>query len=278
MEDAHVLNLTLEEDAQLFAVFDGHGGRDVSVFLGRHFARELLNSAKYQMGDYEAALKETYLQMDQLLLSDAGVRERYSIFRGQREVYANDMTLARRELPASGSTAVVALLKGRQLWVANAGDSKCVLISSHRAVELTRDHKPSVPTELFRIKEAGGVIVENRVNGVLNLTRSIGDFEYKANAKLPQERQLITALPEVTNRTIERDDEFLILACDGVWDMWSPQDLSQFITDQTSQRIGLRSLAEDICNRCLAADPIQSEGCGADNVTLILVRFSRLTP
>jgi len=278
MEDAHILNLTLEEDAQLLAVFDGHGGKDISVFLGRHFAGELLNSAKYQNGDYEGALKDTYLLMDQLLLSDTGVKERYSIFKGQREVYANDLPLARRELPTSGSTAVVALLKRRHLWVANAGDSRCVLISGGRALELTHDHKPSVPTELFRIREAGGSVTENRVNGVLNLTRSIGDFEYKGNSRLPIERQLIIAQPEVTNKRLDREDEYLVLGCDGVWDMWNTQDLAGFVAEQTAQGVGLRTVAEEVCNRCLAADPVLSEGCGGDNVTLILVRLAASNP
>lgn len=274
MEDAHILNLSLEEDTQLLAVFDGHGGKDISVFLGRHFAGELLNSAKYQHGDYEGALKDTYMLMDQLLLSDAGVKERYSIYKGQREVYANDLELARRELPTAGSTAVVALLKQGHLWVANAGDSRCMLISAGRAIELTHDHKPSVPTELFRIKAAGGTVQENRVNGVLNLTRSIGDFEYKGNPKLPLERQMIIAQPEVVTRRLEREDEYLVLACDGVWDMWNSQDLAGFIREQTAQGMGLRTVAEEACNRCLSANPVLSEGCGGDNVTLILVRLA----
>lgn len=75
----------------------------------------------------------------------------------------------------SGTTAVVALIRGKQLIVANAGDSRCVISERGKAVDMSYDHKPEDELELARIKNAGGkVTMDGRVNGGLNLSRAIG--------------------------------------------------------------------------------------------------------
>lgn len=75
----------------------------------------------------------------------------------------------------SGTTAVVALIRGKQLIVANAGDSRCVVSEGGKAVDMSYDHKPEDEVELARIKNAGGkVTMDGRVNGGLNLSRAIG--------------------------------------------------------------------------------------------------------
>lgn len=81
--------------------------------------------------------------------------------------------------PAAGCTAVVAVVVGKDLYVANAGDSRCVLCHGELTRSLTRDHKPTNPEEEKRINEAGGFVTEGRVNGCLNLSRAIGDMNYK---------------------------------------------------------------------------------------------------
>ena len=81
--------------------------------------------------------------------------------------------------PAAGCTAVVAVVRGKDLYVANAGDSRCVLCHGELTKALTRDHKPTNPEEEKRINEAGGFVTEGRVNGCLNLSRAIGDMNYK---------------------------------------------------------------------------------------------------
>lgn len=85
----------------------------------------------------------------------------------------------RRDQPGSdsGTTAVVALIRGKQLIVANAGDSRCVVSEGGKAVDMSYDHKPEDEVELARIKNAGGkVTMDGRVNGGLNLSRAIGEF------------------------------------------------------------------------------------------------------
>jgi len=82
---------------------------------------------------------------------------------------------------------VVALIARDMLYVANAGDSRCVLCRGGRAMEMSRDHKPDLECEQERIRKAGGEVYDGRVNGNLNLSRSLGDLEYKRDKNLPPE-------------------------------------------------------------------------------------------
>ncbi|CAN8007081.1 unnamed protein product, partial [Ixodes pacificus] len=134
----------------------------------------------------------------------------------------------------SGCTAVVALVRGRTLVVANAGDSRCVVCRSGKAVDMSLDHKPEDATELSRICRAGGRVTrDGRVNGGLNLSRAIGDHAYKRNTELELRDQMITALPDI--KTLELDpetDEFMILACDGIWNNMTSQETVDFVKQE----------------------------------------------
>jgi serine/threonine protein phosphatase PrpC len=88
-------------------------------------------------------------------------------------------------------------------------------------VPLSEDHKPDNLDEKKRILAAGGFVEDNRVNGSLNLSRSLGDFEYKSNEKKSYKEQMVTSLPEVTKVERTDKDQFLVLACDGIWDCLS---------------------------------------------------------
>jgi protein phosphatase 1G len=81
--------------------------------------------------------------------------------------------------PNSGSTACVAVVRDKQLFVANAGDSRCVISRKNQAYNLSRDHKPDLEAEKERILKAGGFIHAGRVNGSLNLSRAIGNLFFK---------------------------------------------------------------------------------------------------
>jgi protein phosphatase 1G len=87
----------------------------------------------------------------------------------------------------TGCTACVALITDTEIYCANAGDSRCVLSNQGKAIEMSIDHKPELSTEKARIEKAGGWVEENRVKGVLNLSRSLGDLEYKQDATIPVE-------------------------------------------------------------------------------------------
>ena len=85
-------------------------------------------------------------------------------------------------------------------------------------MDLSEDHKPTDAPELCRIKQAGGEVgADARVNGGLNVSRALGDHFYKKNSCLPLAEQMITAMPDVRVRDISEEDEFIVLACDGIW-------------------------------------------------------------
>nr|XP_020663981.1 protein phosphatase 1G [Pogona vitticeps] len=179
----------------------------------------------------------------------------------------------------SGTTAVVALIRGKQLFVANAGDSRCVVSEGGKAVDMSYDHKPEDEVELARIKNAGGkVTMDGRVNGGLNLSRAIGDHFYKRNKNLPPEEQMISALPDIKVLTINEDHDFMVIACDGIWNVMSSQEVVDFVQSKISQKgedgqlRSLSSIAEELLDRCLAPDT-SGDGTGCDNMTCILISF-----
>lgn len=81
----------------------------------------------------------------------------------------------------AGCTANVTLIYKNTIYCANAGDSRCVLSVEGELFPLSEDHKPEDEIELKRIKDAGGEVTNGRVNGNLNLSRALGDLEYKKN-------------------------------------------------------------------------------------------------
>lgn len=176
----------------------------------------------------------------------------------------------------SGCTAVVALLAGTTLLVANAGDSRCVVCRDGKAVDMSIDHKPEDALELARIRKAGGKVTpDGRVNGGLNLSRAIGDHAYKQNKKLPLMEQMISPLPDI--RTLQIDpitDTWMILACDGIWNFMSSQEVVDYINERinTTPDDKLSSICEELFEHCLAPDT-HGDGTGCDNMTAVIVKF-----
>ncbi|KAJ4947485.1 hypothetical protein JOQ06_009520 [Pogonophryne albipinna] len=176
----------------------------------------------------------------------------------------------------SGTTAVVALIRGKQLIVANAGDSRCVVSERGKAVDMSYDHKPEDELELTRIKNAGGkVTMDGRVNGGLNLSRAIGDHFYKRNKALPPDEQMISSMPDVKVLTLNGDHDFMVIACDGIWNVLSSQEVVDFISerikaDQSGKVKSLSSIVGELLDHCLAPDT-SGDGTGCDNMTCIII-------
>lgn len=109
---------------------------------------------------------------------------------------------------ADGHSVIIPPSDSRHvLYSANAGDARGVLCRAGKAVRLTYDHKGSDKQEAKRITDAGGFVMGGRVNGVLAVTRSLGDSSMK---------EFVVGAPYTTETQLCEDDEFLILACDGV--------------------------------------------------------------
>ncbi|KAL4141709.1 hypothetical protein QTP88_004298 [Uroleucon formosanum] len=175
----------------------------------------------------------------------------------------------------SGCTAVMALLVNNKLYVANAGDSRCVVSVDGKAHDMSKDHKPEDEPELKRICKAGGrVSNDGRVNGGLNLSRALGDHNYKKNKDLPNTEQMITALPDVTVLDITPDNNnFIVLACDGIWNSLSSQEVVDFILERINKPdVSLSSICEELFEQCLAPNTL-SDGTGCDNMTCIIVKL-----
>ncbi|KAE8710919.1 putative protein phosphatase 2C 21 [Hibiscus syriacus] len=120
--------------------------------------------------------------------------------------------------------------------------------------------------------QAGGFIQVGRANGSLNLARAIGDAEFKLNKTLPVEKQIVTANPDINIVELCDDDEFLVLACDGIWDCVSSQQLVDYVREQLNSETKLSAICERVFDRCLAPT---AGGEGCDNMTMILVQFKK---
>jgi len=188
------------------------------------------------------------------------------------------------EQPAhdSGTTATVALLVGKELVVANAGDSRCVVSRKDgKCHAMSEDHKPEDPIEESRIKKAGGQVSEQgRINGGLNLSRAIGDHNYKKNSSLKMEEQMVTAFPDVTRITLDEHDEFMVLACDGIWNVMENQAVVDFVRQRlypakynlNDEPLSICKICEELFMKCLAPNT-QGDGTGCDNMTCLIVQF-----
>lgn len=110
------------------------------------------------------------------------------------------------------------------------------------------DHKPEDEPERTRIVKAGGkVTTDGRVNGGLNLSRAIGDHAYKQNKELSDREQMITALPDVKSLTVNPgEDEFMVLACDGIWNFMSSQEVVDFIKPRIAACENLSHICEEV--------------------------------
>ena len=263
MEDAHITQPKLTEDAGLFAVFDGHGGHEVAKFCAKYFPIELLKNEHFKQENYKSALEQTFLRMDELLQGDDSA--------DLLKEFRNDAEGAHS---FAGCTANVVLLTKKEIIVANAGDSRTILYSKDGIVTpLSFDHKPDVDTEKARIHQAGGYVSEGRVNDNLNLTTAIGDLEYKKNPALKPEQQIISAFPDVIIQKLEPQSLFIVIGCDGVWETLTAKDICNYIDNRLASNpdVKLSLVAEELLDKLIAKDTM--EGVGCDNMSCIIVQF-----
>mmetsp|Transcript_4674 Transcript_4674/g.12197 ORF Transcript_4674/g.12197 Transcript_4674/m.12197 type:complete len:210 (+) Transcript_4674:898-1527(+) len=163
-------------------------------------------------------------------------------------------------------------MTGKTLTVANAGDSRAVLCrAGGKTHPLSFDHKPQQAVERARITKAGGFINHfGRVNGNLNLSRSIGDLKYKQVPNIDPADQMITAQPDIVQLELAGDDEFIILACDGIWDCLSNEQAMQYVRSRietrTPEEIGIEML-----DNIISHDPRLTQGIGSDNMTVMII-------
>lgn len=151
----------------------------------------------------------------------------------------------------SGSTAAAVMISPHYIYFINCGDSRTLLCHDGQVVFYTEDHKPFNPREKERIQNAGGSVTLQRVNGSLAVSRALGDFDFKEVDWRPQTEQLVSPEPEVYELGRTPEDEFLILACDGVWDAIGNEELCAFVRSRLQVCDDLREICAQVVDLCL---------------------------
>lgn len=290
MEDAHVtVDKYLENSRQgYFAVYDGHGGRGVVEFIEKtlhlNLAEELIE-AKTSLRTVEECMKSAFL------LTDIQTKEANLVMSGSTAVACfiqavdnstggwsskkdDDSVLSvssKEDVDLSGSFGE-RQQEVRVLHTANCGDARAVLARGTNAIRLTRDHKASDPEEQKRIEASQGFVLRGRVLGILAVSRSFGDHALK---------QFVPALPNYRQDKLVAEDRFLIIACDGVWDVMTDQEAVDFVNKRIDEALAAGEstpetpyqMFESQVARALVNEALERQS--TDNITVQIVLLRR---
>jgi serine/threonine protein phosphatase PrpC len=251
-EDKHfVLINTNNKNKQLlplnfFGVFDGHGGKFVSTYLCDNLPKYFVN-AKQEVFPFS----RNYV---------------YDVFNNIQN------TLKSRYKPDArqcGSTCLVMIHyiieQQNFINIINVGDSRCVLCRDNLAIPLSKDHKPNWPDEKRRIEKAGGSIYfdghDYRIKD-LSLSRAVGDIDAEP---------FVSSKPEVFKYKLEKNDKFIVLGCDGLYDCLSNQDIVNFILNDCYDN-NMNRINKQINIATKLGDHALHKGT-SDNVTIIIIFF-----
>jgi len=199
-----LLGLPAQSRISIFSVYDGHGGPIVAEYIAKHLHINILRD-EYFKKSIRDAIREGFLSTNELFFQYAN-----------REVIGDNV----------GSTAVFTMIKDKKLWIAWAGDSEaCIYRKNGDFMQICATHKPWVPKEKARIEQMGGTVEERgglmRVCGSLAVSRAFGDAKF---------RQFITAEPDTVCLDLKGDEEFLVVACDGLWDVMNAQAVGTYLS------------------------------------------------
>jgi len=201
---AHELIGHKDSTISIFGVYDGHGGSPCAEYLAKHLHVAILKD-EYLFKNPTDALREGFLSINEMFFQ----------YMDREDIGDN-----------AGSTSVVALIKDSKLWIAWAGDSEASIYKKNGdCMQISKPHKPWEPKEKERIEQMGGTVEMKggvwRVCGSLAVSRAFGDARF---------RQYITADPEIVVLDLKGDEEFLVLACDGLWDVMNTQAVGTFLS------------------------------------------------
>ncbi|GAB2210064.1 hypothetical protein Drorol1_Dr00015317 [Drosera rotundifolia] len=248
MEDTHFLqpNFSEHQDIHMFGIFDGHRGSAAAEFSACALPKLLQSSSTLSPAE---ALFKAFIE------TDAAFRSKLDMLRRSRGFVKKDWH--------PGCTAIVSLLIKNKLFIANAGDCRAILCRGGRAFALSRDHVASCVEERDRVMVSGGVVkwqVDTwRVGDAgLQVTRSIGDDDLKPT---------VTAEPEITETSLSAEDEYLVMASDGLWDVVSSEEVVNIIRDTVKE--------PSMCSKRLATEA--AERGSKDNITVIVVFLRPVT-
>lgn len=249
-EDKHEIILNSNNNdknlnnVNFFAVYDGHGGKQVSEYVHKNMTKYFMNK------------KVSYPLQKQYVVD---------IFDGtQIHLKSNDQQIANH----CGTTALIVVHFNYNdmdyLNIMNLGDCRCILCRDNLALPLTKDHKPHWPEEVHRIKNLGGKITFDgydwRIKD-LSVSRAFGDID-----AVPY----VTHRPDLFRYKLDKNDKFIVIACDGLWDVLSNSDVTNYVLlhcyDSTTQN---RINKEENIAKKLGEFAIKKGS--TDNVTVIVV-------
>ncbi|XP_058062283.1 protein phosphatase 1B [Anopheles bellator] len=248
MEDAYHAKTGLGEkleDWNYFAMFDGHAGDNVAKHCAANLLQRIVSTTEFSNNDITRAIHAGFLKQDEAM---------------------RDIPELASGVDKSGTTAVCAFISRDHLYIANCGDSRAVLCRNAQPIFTTQDHKPILPGEKERIQNAGGSVMVQRVNGSLAVSRALGDYDYKNVRSLGQCEQLVSPEPEIFCQDRDPADEFLVLACDGVWDVMTNLELCQFVHNRLQLSDDLVVVANQVIDTCLQKG-------SRDNMSIIIIAF-----
>lgn len=224
----------------MFGVFDGHAGWVASDYCAKNLLSEVIERERLRLSEDNTASNTTFAS-DQLF-SDAFVQCDQNLYKFyEQEGIAPVM--------GAGTTAITVWCrfpkndKSAQIEVicANVGDSRAILYDGKTTVELSEDHKPTNEKEMQRINNAGKDVIMGRVNGNLAVARAFGDFRYKDTPNIADIEQAVSVEPEIKRHNLtpssssEVYHQFIVLACDGLWDKLSNSDVSEWIVNHLKE-------------------------------------------
>ncbi|KAI0131581.1 PP2C-domain-containing protein [Hypoxylon sp. NC0597] len=282
----------VETDNGYFAIFDGHAGTFAADWCGKKLHLILEDTIRRNPNvPIPELLDQTFTsvdaQLEKLPLKNSGCTAAIAVLRWEDRVpSSNSATGSQAIAPAAAAASKAAeasksketksendgtnnaipesahaRLKGtavrqRVLYTANVGDARIILCRAGKALRLSYDHKGSDENEGKRIANAGGLILNNRVNGVLAVTRALGDTYMK---------DLVTGHPYTTETVIQPEvDEFIIIACDGLWDVCNDQDAVDLVRDEHDPVVASKKLVDHALARF-----------STDNLSCMIVRFDK---
>eukprot|EP00211_Chloroparvula_japonica_P014621 CAMPEP_0119133360 /NCGR_PEP_ID=MMETSP1310-20130426/13334_1 /TAXON_ID=464262 /ORGANISM="Genus nov. species nov., Strain RCC2339" /LENGTH=258 /DNA_ID=CAMNT_0007124047 /DNA_START=99 /DNA_END=875 /DNA_ORIENTATION=- len=242
----------LKPDVQrsFWGVYDGHGGKQSSDFIGTFLHQELVNHPDFlTCKDYEALLTEVFKSTDAKLLEDSKIKNYHD-----------------------GCTAGVCLLIDNIMYFANIGDTEIMLVSkegkAYKHKILSVIHRPDVEEEKKRVLDNGGKLLKGRICGNVIISRSFGDFDYK----YPQNKgkgDYVSAVPHTTSVKLTDDIKFLILACDGLWDNLSYTKICDIASNAFKSGASAIGVTEILVKAALDANT-------TDNVTVTVVKLNEM--
>ncbi|XP_043722985.1 probable protein phosphatase 2C 27 isoform X2 [Telopea speciosissima] len=253
MEDTHVCISDLakkfgydvldREAVSFFGVFDGHGGKGAAQFVRDNLPRVIVEDADFPL-ELEKVVMRSFMETDAEFARKCSLQSALS----------------------SGTTALTAMIFGRSLLVANAGDCRAVLSRVGVAIEMSRDHRPCCIKEKKRVESLGGFIDDGYLNGQLGVTRALGNWHLEGMKETSERGGPLSAEPELKMITLTKEDEFLIIGSDGVWDVFSNQNAVDFVRRRLQEHNDVKLCCKEMVEEAIKRGAI-------DNLTIVIVGF-----